>query len=142
MHLLWRHALALVVALCAILATVGVFAFARPEYHPRYGSKTIDMSRQHIYRVADVRRVFAARGVRLRYSTQLGPKRSGITTLAAHFPWRQNDLTVSVAGPRAKVSWGVTFDRYDKRFGNVDVRYNGTDLRLLASVKAAVSDLR
>jgi hypothetical protein len=42
-----RHPLTLLVVLVALLATAGVFVFARPEYQPDYDSEMIDFSKQH-----------------------------------------------------------------------------------------------
>jgi hypothetical protein len=45
----FRRPLTLLVVLVALLATSGVFVFARPEYRPQYESEMIDFSKQHYY---------------------------------------------------------------------------------------------
>jgi len=50
-----RHLAPMLIVLAACLAALGVFAFARPKYHPLYESKMIDFSKQHYYSPSTVR---------------------------------------------------------------------------------------
>jgi hypothetical protein len=140
MAFVWRHPASILVVLTAVLATAGLFAFARPEYHRRYESKMIDFSKQHYYSPDVVRRAFAEHGVRLRYSDHVTPKLLWLSNVPPPFP--TGALSVFV-GPRTGTgSWGPKLEPYDERFGNILVTYGGHDERLVEEVKAAVSDLR
>jgi hypothetical protein len=134
-----RHPLTLLVVLAALLATAGVFVFARPEYRPDYESEMIDFSKQHYYSPSAVRHAFAAEGIRLREVNHIG----GMIVLSntpGHFT---ADALNVVVGPRTgSGSYGPKLEPYDVRFGNVLVAYGGTDERLLDRVETAVSTLR
>jgi hypothetical protein len=116
-------------------------AFARPEYHPRYAGNTIDMSLARVYGVAQVRAAFAAHGIKLRYSSGIGRGATGITILSTKRSPQSKDVSVMVAGRRARVSWGPKLDRYDVRFGNVAIAYGGDDPGMLNAIEAAVFNL-
>ena len=126
----------LLVIATAVLATAGVFTFARPQYHPRYESKTIDFSKQHYYAPAEIRRAFAAHGIALRSGDVSWWLGNGPA------PWKADALQVLVGPRHGKGSWGPKLEPYDERFGNVFVSYGGHDEHLLDRVKAAVSDIR
>ena len=133
-----RHVAAILIVLAACLAALGVFAFARPQYHPLYESKMIDFSKQYYYSPSIVRRAFLARHVEL----YAGEKPDvGMATFSSDPMFRAASVQVLV-GPRTGTgSFGPKLESYDERFGNVMVTYGGHDERLLDRVKAAVGDL-
>jgi hypothetical protein len=140
MAFLARHPASILIVLAASLTTLGVFTFARPEYHPRYESKMIDFSEQDYYRPVAVRQAFAAHGIRLHGVA--GPA-EGFLWLSNHAaPWPADALQVLIAPRTGKGSWGPKLEPYDERFGNVMVTYGGKDEQLLEQAKAAVSALR
>jgi hypothetical protein len=140
MRFVARHALAIGVVFAALAAAAALFAFARPEYRPPYDSKTIDMSRERIYSVAEVRHAFAAQGIELPFFSEIGRGATSITTLSTkRVP--EKDLSVMIAGRQARVSGGPKLDRYDERFGNVAVSYDGDDPYLLGAIETAASNL-
>jgi hypothetical protein len=134
-----RHVAAVLVVLAACLAALGVFTFARPQYHPLYESKMIDFSKQHHYDRGAVRAAFAAHGIKL----YAGDKPAvGMATFSGDPAFHADAVQVMV-GPRTGTgSFGPKLERYDERFGNVMVTYGGQDERLLDRVKAAVDELR
>jgi hypothetical protein len=134
-----RHPLTLLVVLVALLATAGVFLFARPEYRRDYESEMIDFSTQHYYSPSSVRQAFAAEGIRLREVNRIG----GMLILSntpRHFT--ADALNVVVGPQTGKGSYGPKLEPYDVRFGNLLVAYGGTDERLLDRVETAVAALR
>jgi hypothetical protein len=134
-----RHVAAVLIVLAGCLAALGVFTFARPQYHPRYESKTIDFSQQHYYSPRIVRLAFSARGVKLYAGDSPGV---GIATLSTD-PGFHADAAQVIVGPRTGTgSFGPKLEPFDERFGNVMVTYGGHDERLLGQLKAAVNDLR
>jgi hypothetical protein len=134
-----RHPLTLLVVLVALLATAGVFLFARPEYRPDYESEMIDFSKQHYYSPSSVRQAFATEGIRLREASRVG----GMIILSTTPDRLTADALNVVVGPRTgRGSYGPELESYDERFGNVVVTYGGHDKRLLGRVEAAVDVLR
>lgn len=98
MGLLRAHLAAVAVVAAAVLATTGVFLFARPTYHPYQMPKPPGdgLSYTHAkYTAADARRSFAAHGIRLVPGMQTGP--------IASFHTRDLSVLVDVFGPRAAV---------------------------------------
>ena len=133
-----RHLAPMLIVLAACLAALGVFAFARPKYHPLYESKMIDFSKQHYYSPSTVRWAFATHGVEL-YSGDTPAV--GMRTYRSDPAFRAASVQVMV-GPRTGTgSFGPKLESYDERFGNVMVTYGGHDVRLLDRVKTAVDDL-
>jgi len=68
MGLLRTHLAAVAVVVAAVLATVGVFVFTRPEYHPYHMPKPPSDGLTYTtpkYDGADARRAFAATGITL-----------------------------------------------------------------------------
>jgi hypothetical protein len=130
----------LLVVGAALLVTVGIFTFARPEYHPPNESKMIDFSKQHYYSPALVRKTFAAHGIVLHVgaSPGLGMAWMGHTPV----PFPADSLQVMVGPRTGRGSWGAKLEPYDERFGNVFVSYGRHDDGLLRRVKAAASDMR
>ena len=134
-----RHPLSFLVVLVAILATAGVFVFARPEYRPQYESEMIDFSKQHYYSPASVRQAFAAEGIHLREASRF----AGMLILSNTPRHLTADALTVVVGPRAGTgSYGPELEPYDERFGNVLVTYGGKNERLLERVENAVDTLR
>ena len=134
-----RHPLTLLVVLVALLATAGVFVFARPAYQPEFESKTIDFSEVTYYSPASVRRAFAAEGIRLREASRVG----GMLILSDTPGQLTADALNVVVGPRTgSGSYGPELESYDERFGNVLVTYGGEDAQLVEQVEAAVDALR
>jgi hypothetical protein len=134
-----RHPLTLLVVLVALLATAGVFLFARPEYRPDYESEMIDFSKQHYYSPSSVRQAFAGEGIRLGETSRVG----GMIILSTTPDPLTADALNVVVGPRTgRGSYGPELESYDERFGNVLVTYGGDNERLLGRVKAAVDALR
>lgn len=134
-----RHPLTLLVVLAALMATAGMFVFARPAYQPEYGSKMIDFSEVTYYSPASVRQAFAAEGIRLREASRVG----GMLILSDTPGHLTADALNVVVGPRTgSGSYGPELESYDERFGNVLVTYGGGDEQLLAGVDAAVDSLR
>jgi hypothetical protein len=134
-----RHPLTFLVVLAALMATSGVFLFARPEYEPQYESELIDFSKVEHYSAASVRQAFAAEGISLREASRVG----GLLILSNTPGHLTADALNVVVGPRTGTgSYGPELERYDERFGNVLVTYGGKDERLLKRVGAAVDALR
>lgn len=134
-----RHPLTLLVVLVALVATAGVFVFARPEYQPDYESEPIDFSKQHYYSPASVRQAFASEGIRLHEASRVG----GMVILSTTPDRLTADAPNVVVGPRTgKGSYGPELESYDERFGNILVTYGGGDERVLDRVRAAVDVLR
>lgn len=65
MRFAFRHVVGMLLIVSAVVATVGVFTFARPTYHPPNESKMIDFSRETYYAPAAVRRAFRTHGIAL-----------------------------------------------------------------------------
>jgi hypothetical protein len=131
-----RYSVSIMVVVGATLATLAVFTFARPQYHPRYESKMIDFSKQNYVSPGTVRVAFAKQGIRLKTS-------SAFEFTLLHLPRavQADDLQV-VVGPRTGTgSFGPKLESYDNRFDNVMVTYGGHDEQLLQKVKAAVASL-
>jgi hypothetical protein len=138
MRLVTRHPAPFLVVLSACATVAAVFAFARPAYHPKGESKTIDFSTVRHYSPDAVRNAFAGQGIQLRVNSHF----YGIT-LFSRVAVPDADALQVMVGPRAgKASWGPKLEPYDERFGNVYVSYGGDDTQLLAGVKTAVSTLR
>lgn len=133
-----RHPAPFLVVLSACATLAAVFAFARPAYHPKYESKTIDFSQVRHYSPDVVRSAFANEGIQLRVSSRF----YGITMFSRVAVPDADALQVMVGPRTGKASWGPKLEPYDERFGNVAVTYGGRDERLLAGVKTAVSTLR
>lgn len=122
----------------ALVATAGVFTFAKPVYHPPNESKTIDFSKTDYFSPRLVRSAFARHGIVLTGITQ-----AGFALLSNKKPpWPAASLQLAVAPHDGKGSWGSKLEPYDERFGNVFVTYGGHDEKLLRRVKAAVADIR
>jgi hypothetical protein len=134
-----RHVAAILIVLAACLAALGVFAFARPQYHPLYESKMMDFSKQYYYDAGTVRRAFTARHIEL----YAGEKPAVGTATFSSDPAFHADAVQVIVGPRTGTgSFGPKLESYDERFGNVMVTYGGHDEHVLGRVKAAVNDLR
>jgi hypothetical protein len=135
-----RHVAAVLIVLAACLAALGVFTFARPQYHPLYESKMIDFSKQHYYDRRVVRAAFAAHRIKLYVAD--GPVSGSAWFSNRPAPSPADALQVMVGPRTGEGSWGPKLEPYDARFGNVMVTYGGHDEQLLDRVKAAVDDLR
>ena len=138
-----RYPVSVAIVLVAVLATMGVFLFARPQYRPAE-QKTIDMSARHHYSSVEVQRVFAAHGLPLTYARHMGKGDSYLLMLfETPVPNPTSQLYVDLAGPAAKVSWGPE-DKisWEQRSANLLIHYGGANERMLAQVKAAASELR
>ena len=72
MSLLVRYRLAAAIVLVAVAATAGFFLFARPE-HGQPDQRIVKLAHVHHYSAAQVRSVFAARGISLRYTSTATP---------------------------------------------------------------------
>jgi hypothetical protein len=132
-----RYWMSILVLVGATLATLAIFTFARPQYHPRYESRMINFSEQNYLSPDTVRRAFAKHGIRLKSSPAFE-----FTLLNVPRAVQADDLQV-VVGPRTGTgSFGPKLASYDNRFENVMVTYGGRDELLLREVKAAVSSLR
>jgi hypothetical protein len=138
-----RYPVSLALVLVALLATIGVFVFARPQYRPAE-QHTVDMATRHHYTSADVQRVFAAHGLPLTYANHMGKGQSYLLTLSeTPRPWATSQLYVYLAGPADKVSWGpADTTSWEQRSANLLIHYGGANTRMLAQVKAAASELR
>jgi hypothetical protein len=132
------HPLAVVLVAAALAGTTAAFAFARPEYHPRATSVTIDMAAQPHYAGVDVTRVFAAHGLQL----ALRNRDSGMRFYAPPGTG-PSDFLVTIYPLRAKVSFGLAGPKplVDRRVGNVEVSYGGHDVALAARIAAAADAL-
>jgi hypothetical protein len=136
-----QHSISLILVVAALLATAGVFAFARPMYQPRYENKMIDFSKQDYFSPDAVREAFAAQAIRLRISSRF----NGMVTFSNRPPGTAlpaDALQVIVAPRTGTGSWGPKLEPYDERFVNILVTYGGTDEYLLARVEDAVAALR
>jgi hypothetical protein len=145
----WVSHRVLTVAVVAVALTVtgGIFAFARPSYHPARRSYTVNMTASPSYSVAQVVRAFAAHGISLFKSDTLASAIFLINTPNAHSP---HALVVTRFRPSGTVGF-VTHKNsrrsYEKRVGNVVVDFNaqdqsgGRDLSLGQRAAAALRDL-
>jgi hypothetical protein len=140
---LLRYPVSLAVVLVALLATIGVFIFARPQYKPAE-QKTIDMSTRHHYTSAEVQRAFAAHGLPLTYARHEGKGENYFLMLfETPVPNPTTQLYVYLAGPATKVSWGPEDKTsWEQRSANLEIHYGGANERMLAQVKAAAAELR
>lgn len=138
MRLVARYPAPFIVVLSACATIAAVFTFARPQYHPRYESKTIDFSQVRHYSPDAVRSAFAKQGITLRANSHF----YGITMLSKVAVPDADALQVSVGPRTGKVDWGPKLEPYDERFANVAVTYGGRDAKLLERVKTVVSSLR
>jgi len=138
-----RYPVSLAVVFAALLATMGVFIFARPQYKPAE-QHVIDMSTRHHYTSAEVQRVFAAHGLPLTYARHMGKGESYLLMLfETPVPNPTTQLYVDLAGPASKVSWGPKdTTSWEQRSANLEIHYGGANERMLAQVKAAASELR
>jgi hypothetical protein len=140
---LLRYPVSLALVLVALLATIGVFIFARPQYKP-VEQKTIDMATRHHYTSAEVQRVFAAHGLPLTYARHMGKGDNYLLMLfETPVPNPTTQLYVDLAGPATKVSWGPQDKTsWEQRSANLLIHYGGANERMLAQVKAAAAELR
>jgi hypothetical protein len=129
-----------VLALVAVLAATGAFlsyALTRPLDPDQ---RTVDLARVHHDSVADVRRAFAAQGIRLPHVTDDGVV-VWLSVMRAPVP--DSSLYVLVGGRTGTMSWGPKpRTGYDETMDNLLVHYGGGDARTLAAVEAAVASLR
>ena len=129
-----------VLALVAVLAATGAFlsyALTRPLDPDQ---RIVDFARVHHDSVADVRRTFAARGIRLPHETDDGLV---IWLSATRPPVPDSSLYVLVGGRTGTMSWGPKpHAGYDQAVDNLLVHYGGGDARTLGAVEAAVAALR
>jgi hypothetical protein len=138
MRFAFRQLVGALLVCTAIVATTGVFTFAKPVYRPPNASKTIDFSQVDYFSPRLVRSAFARHGIVLRGITQ-----DGFQLLSNRKPpWPAASLQLAIAPHDGKASWGSKLEAYDERFGNVFVTYGGHDAKLLRRVKAAVADIR
>jgi hypothetical protein len=140
MRLAARHLVGVLLIASMLLVTVGVFTFARPQYHSPNESKTIDFSKEGYYPLAVVKRAFAAHGIVLHPGASPAPGFAWLGGGPPPFP--AASLQVLVAPHNGRGSWGPKLEPYDERFGNVFVSYGGHDDALLRRIDAAVSDIR
>ena len=140
---LLRYPVSIAIVLVALLATIGVFLFARPQYRPAEQHE-IDMATRHHYTSAEVQRVFAAHGLPLTYARHSGKGDSYLLMLfETPVPNPTSQLYVYLAGPATKVSWGPEdATSWEQRSANLQIHYGGANERMLAQVKAAGSELR
>ena len=138
-----RYPVSLAIVFVALLATIGVFIFARPQYKPAE-QHMIDMATRHHYTSAEVQRVFAAHGLPLTHARHMG-KGQSYSLMLFETPGIQTttQLVVYLEGPATKVSWGPKDkSSWEQRSANLMIRYGGANERMLAQVKAAASELR
>src|ERR671922_2196624 len=122
MRLVLRHPAPVVFIAMACATCAAVLAFARPEYHGRKESRTIDFSEQTYYAPGLVNRTFAEQGIELHRS-----KAFSITVLSETTHQYADELQVLIGPRTGKASWGPKLEPYDERFGNVLVTYGGPD---------------
>jgi hypothetical protein len=137
-----RHVVAVAVALFAVVAMGGVFAFARPAYHQASTEEAVNMKEQHLYTVAQVEQAFARHGLLINSVTRRGDARTGTTTLARRRGRIAPDWGVSLFGPDQTVYFSKNMKGYVSRFGNVMVFYGGKNVATTARIEASVADLR
>jgi alcohol dehydrogenase class IV len=130
------------VVLCALGVTLAALALAFT-----FGSRSaasdggmIDLAERNHIGAAAVRAAFANAGLPLRHSYEfaLGVVLSD-TPPARH--GRGTPVLVTVAGPAARVDFGPVATRYDARFENVLVTYDGADASVIERLDAAVAAL-
>jgi hypothetical protein len=140
MALVARHPASATILLAAVAAVAAVFAFARPQYHPVYESRMIDLAKQEYVSPEAVRAAFVQAGLQLPYTSHF----ANITTLSADGPAADSSgLYVYVGGRTGQLSWGPKFgSAYDERFANLAVHYGGSDGTVLERAKTAVAALR
>src|SRR5437016_4224249 len=119
MRLVVRHPAPFIVVLSACATITAVFTFARPQYYPRYESKTIDFSHVRHYSPDAVQSAFARQGIELRANSRF----FGITMLSRVAVPDADALQVSVGPRTGKVDWGPKLEAYDERFANLAVTY-------------------
>jgi len=138
---IYRHAVAVVAVAVALVGTAGVFVFAKPTYQPAVTSKTVDMTTQDHYTIAEVRPAFAAQGIVLIRRSGAG----GTTYFSDKHPGVAGDsLLVTIFDPHAKVGFCTVCAAipYEQRLGNLLVSYGGRDAGLLSKVRAAVAAVK
>lgn len=141
--MLWinRHAVAVVAVLVAVIGTVGVFLFARPTYQPAVTSKTVDMTTQVHYTIAQVRPAFAAQGILLVRRSGAG----GTSYFSDKRPGQAGDsFLVTIFDPNATIGFCTVCAAipYETRLGNLLVSYGGQDPALLGKIRAAVAAVK
>jgi len=138
-----RHLIAVAVVVAAVASTGSVFAFARPTAHQQSRVTTVHMQDQRHYRVAEVRKAFAAHGLQLMVKNHVGG-RDAMTILSTGPAGTPSPFTVAVFGPQTTVTFTQEPDgkSFDAQFGNVQVHYGGFSTRFRSRVEAAVAELR
>lgn len=137
--MLARYWISLAIVGSLVVATAGLFVFARPGFDRERGSEMVDFSEVRHYSAATVRAAFASHGISLREASRFG----GFVTFSTETrPLRADALQVVVGPPSGAGSFGPELEPYDERFGNVLVTYGGSDAALVERVDAAVDALR
>jgi hypothetical protein len=135
-----RHVAATFVVAVAVFGIGAVFVFARPVYHPVSGH-TVNMANEDHYTLAEVRAAFAANGFRLVKRSKIW----GTTYLADKKSLGHDDgLLVSIYDPHSKVDFNSSGPRieFQKRAGNVQVEYSGTNKGFEERVHAAFATIK
>jgi hypothetical protein len=133
-----NHVIGIGVVLVALVAVGGVFAFARPTYHPRVTTRAVNMASEHHYKAAHVVGVFARQGIVLRPANT----QSGTVYYTDTRPGEKDDaFLVTIFNPKVTVNFGTAGPKplYVKRLGNVLVTYGGHNAPFAARVATAAS---
>lgn len=141
LELALRYRLSLAVVAVAVAATGGFILSGLPRTpSPNESQRTVDLAHVRHYSPASVRRIFAAHGIDLRFSSAPGVDPMWLS--ATPLPAGEDTLYVNVVRKAKSVSWGPKpANEYDQPVGNLLVHYGGHDPATLAKVEAAVAAL-
>ena len=117
------------------------FAVARPEYHARSTTITVEMATEHQYVAADFRPEFATQGISLRRVSVL----AGVTHYGDRPVGSVDDgFLISLYPKNAKVVFDSSGPKplYDARLGNLEISYGGHDKAFAGRVTAAVAAIK
>lgn len=141
-QLLTRYPVSLAVVLAATAAVATVFVFARPQLESEAGTAMVDLAEKDYISPATVRAAFAAKGLPLPYTNEIGSPPSMILTDSPPGQATAEKLSVFVGARTGQVGLGAKFEEYDERFENIMVTYGAGDEATLAQIKAAVAALK
>jgi hypothetical protein len=135
-----RHPVVVAVAFAGAAALAGVLVFAQVRYALESDRGPIDLAAQEQVSPAALRTAFAAQGIHLphAYAFVHGTVLSDLPP-AEH--GRGSPVLVTVGGRTGRVDYGPVLTRYDGRFENVLVTYDGPDAALVERLGVAVAAL-
>jgi hypothetical protein len=138
-----RHQVPAVIVGVAVLFVGGFFLVARPTYHARSNTVTVNMGGQHRYPVNVIRAAFATQHIPLRLANVMP---DGTRFYSDVTPGAKDDGFLVTVYPRTatKVMFSSTATKspmYSTRVGDISIDYGGLDAGFAQRVKAAAETL-